>query len=109
MLAASPTTTGAAIAESLKFLSKCLHLAEKGHMEAHLVVVVKQMSGISELPTARLQSWLRRLVVGSSADGPSEVAANVLLLRKFVELLTREDRSVLPPGERNPLWSLRVG
>ena len=39
-----------------------------------------------------LGRWLKRVVLGSSSDGPSEVALSVSHLFKFVELLTIEDR-----------------
>ena len=39
----------------------------------------------------QLKVWLSRLVLGSSCDGPSEVALNISHMFKFVELLTHED------------------
>ena len=39
----------------------------------------------------QVMGWLRRLVLGSSADSPSEVVTNCALLNKNVELLTREE------------------
>ena len=41
--------------------------------------------------SSQVIGWLRRLVLGSSADSPSEVVTNCALLSKNVELLTREE------------------
>ena len=119
LLAGSPDTTGAAVIESLKFLSKLLLLAQKGEETPHLSGLVAQVDSLGSVEQAKvtarcsvtllqirpfmcvlfslsllqqLEGWLRRLVLGSSSDGPSEVALNVSHLFKFVELLTTEDR-----------------
>ena len=91
MLAAKPTTSGSALTECLKFLIKTLKLAEKSPNEAHLNALSNQVASLSNLPPDRLGTWLKRLVVGSSADSATEVAANMSLLHKFVELLTSPD------------------
>ena len=43
------------------------------------------------LPIEKLQSWLRRLVIGSVSDSTSDVVGHIKLLHKFVDLLTKED------------------
>ena len=117
LLAGSPDTTGAAVIESLRFLSKLLLLAQKGEETHHLAGLVSQVDSLGRVeqakviidsiillrvrlfmcvfflsPLQQLEGWLRRLVLGSSSDGPSEVALNVSHLFKFVELLTTENR-----------------
>ena len=43
------------------------------------------------LPIEKLQSWLRRLVIGSVNDSTSDVVGHIKLLHKFVDMLTKED------------------
>ncbi len=98
MLAASPMASSTAITESLKFLSKVLHLAEKATSSGkplgdspHLEVLVRQVSGLALLPPEQLSTWIRRLVVGSPADNEMDAETNTSLLRKLMEVLSKEE------------------
>lgn len=87
-----------AITESLKLLTKTLQLAEKATSTGksledspHLEILVKQISGLAQLPTKQLSSWVTRVVVGSPADKAAQVETNTSLLRKFVEGISKEE------------------
>ncbi len=101
MLAASAMSSCAAITESLKFLSKVLHLVHKATGSGrslgdvpHLRVLLDQVSGLSRLPTKQLSAWVARVVIGFPSDNPAEVGNNTSLLRKLVEILAKEERCV---------------
>ena len=53
MLAASPHTSGAAVAESLKFLSKALQIAEKEKSQ-HITALTGQIATLSKLPSDKV-------------------------------------------------------
>ena len=51
------------------------------------MVPLAQISQLGAMP-GEFTSWLRRLVMGSSAESSADVRSNIALLRKFVDLLT---------------------
>ena len=53
---------------------------------------VFQIASLGIISKDKLNSLLRRLVIGSCEDSVSDVAGHMKLVRKFVELLTKEDR-----------------
>jgi len=96
LLAAHPDTSPIAITKSLEFFSQVLQLSEKTPTAPHLISLSNQISSIATLPSTQVTGWLRRLVLGSSADGPSDVSTNCGLLKEVVELLTREECKIDP-------------
>lgn len=88
LLATLPSTSAEAVTQSLQFIMSVLTCAEKAKEEAlDLVGPLTQISKLGSMPK-ELTAWLRRLVLGSSAEGSTEVRNNVALLRKLVDLLT---------------------
>ena len=55
LLAGSPETTGSAVIESLKFLSKLLSLAQKGEEETrHLAGLAAQVDSLEHVETGKV-------------------------------------------------------
>ena len=93
LLAALPSTSSEAISESLHFLISILTLAEKAPPEKgpDLSKALSQISALGDLSSTQLTNWLKRLVLGSSADGSSAMKNSITLLHKFIEPLAKPD------------------
>ncbi len=62
-----------------------------GLFDCHFYVYYSQISSLGLVPKQRLQSFLRRVVVGSSHETISDIVNHVKLLRTFIHLLTKDD------------------
>ena len=84
LLAGLSSTSGEAVTQSLQFVISILTHAQKSPQAlATPLTQIGQLGGMS----AELTAWLRRLVLGSSAEGSSEIRNNMVRLRKMVDLL----------------------
>ena len=89
VLASLPSTSGEAVSESLQFIISLIGHAEKHPERAgDLAAPLAQIAQLGGRRPQELTAWLRRLVLGSAADGSSEIKSNIGLLRKLVDLLT---------------------
>lgn len=89
-----PSMSSEALTEGLQFLTGALAQAERktqpvsGKVFDPYSLVSQALLCMGE---EQLRAWLARIVLGSSADGSSTVKHNTGLLRKFIEILTKED------------------
>ncbi len=98
MMTSLPSMSSEALTEGLQFLIGALAQAEKkpplavaDEASTNAFVPFDFIShALLNMPVEQLKYWLARLVLRSSTDDSATVRHNTGLLRKFVEMLTKE-------------------
>ena len=82
----------------LRFFNKLFTMADRHKEEAGTLALCKQLAGLVEVPRARLEGWLRYLVVGMFQSGSSNeeetLHENRTLLQSLTAHIVRETSGV---------------